>query len=140
MSALGAWTWALWPLSRGTVAMPPVLKSSAASPPVATSPALEASRVFANAKLWNPPPSAARDELAAPAESAARRIQMVGIIRQDGTLHAALYDFDTDQLLVLRHGQSIGPFTITAVDDTGVELTGDGRILRLALDAKEPRP
>lgn len=84
------------------------------------------------ARLWDQP--AAPDPHAA--EPAARaepepmpRFQLIGITRDQGRLYAVLYDPQADRLFTVGDGDSIGHHTVTAISESGVELS-DGRSTR----------
>lgn len=95
-------------------------------------------RVF-EARLWNPPPAQATPEQ--PDRPVAKRpepvrFQLIGIIDDGGPLQAALYDPQTDRLLIVRSGDRIKQHTITAVTADGVELSDGRSVSRLTLREK----
>lgn len=88
------------------------------------------------ARLWNPvapqetaqkrePKSAKRQELI--------RLQLIGIINDGGQLKAALYDPDTDRLLIVASGDRIRDHTVTAISAEDVELSDGRSTTRLTL-------
>jgi len=91
-----------------------------------------------NVKLWNPspPPPSEPEVLAAKLESPRPlKLQLIGIITEAGTHNAAVYDPDSDRLLIVSSGDKIAEQTITSVNPTTVVLT-DGRTTR-TLSLKE---
>jgi len=81
------------------------------------------------ARLWNPRPAeqasqVAQQEIAA--RSATMRLQLIGIINEAGQLKAALYDPQTDRVLIVTSGDRVGQHTITQISASTVELS-DGR-------------
>lgn len=83
------------------------------------------------AKLWNPPPPPPE----VPEEVTVQRtvprkplrLQLVGIIDDGQTLRAAVYDPDTDRLLILASGDRVHQHTITSITAGAVMLV-DGRV------------
>ena len=80
-------------------------------------------------RLWNPPPPEARNrrlaEQTAPPPKPLR-LQLIGIIDDGRQLRAALYDPETDRLLIVATGDQVKQHTITITADA-VELA-DGRV------------
>ncbi|MCH8342415.1 MAG: hypothetical protein IH983_00320 [Planctomycetes bacterium] len=88
------------------------------------------------ARLWNPPLPQETDQQRQ-SKSAQRqeliRLQLIGIINDGGALKAALYDPDTDRLLIVRSGDRIRRHTVTAISAEGVELSDGRSTTRLTL-------
>ncbi len=83
------------------------------------------------AKLWNPPsppaevPEKVTVQRTVPPKPL--RLQLVGIIDDGQTLRAAVYDPDTDRLLILASGERVLQHTITSITADAVMLV-DGRV------------
>ena len=81
-------------------------------------------------RLWNPPPPPeARNALVAGRTAPPPkplRLQLIGIIDDGRQLRAALYDPETDRLLIVATGDRVKRHTITITADA-VELA-DGRV------------
>ena len=82
-------------------------------------------------RLWNPPPPPpeARNALVAGQTAPPPkplRLQLIGIIDDGRQLRAALYDPETDRLLIVATGDRVKQHTITITADA-VELA-DGRV------------
>ncbi len=91
------------------------------------------------ARLWYTPAAQVGSEQSEP-EVAKRpgsfRFQLIGIINDSGQLKAALYDADTDRLLIVTSGDRIRQHTVTAISAEGVELSDGRSTIRLALTEK----
>ena len=61
------------------------------------------------------------------------RFQLIGIINDGGQLKAALYDPDTDRLLIVQSGDRIRDHTVTAISAEDVELSDGRSTTRLTL-------
>ncbi len=86
------------------------------------------------ARLWNPPPEARDARMAAQTIPTPKplRFQLIGITDDGRQLRAALYDPDTDRLLIVGTGDHLKRHTVTITPDA-VELA-DGQVThRLAL-------
>jgi hypothetical protein len=81
------------------------------------------------ARLWNPGPAEQASQVAqheVAVRSATMPLQLIGIINEAGQLKAALYDPQTDRVLIVTSGDRIGQHTITQISASTVELS-DGR-------------
>ena len=131
---LCAW-WAFAALAPLDPAPPAVELAGASSQPAATG----INRIDRNAfcaRLWNPPPGERRlepSQRSVAKDQPPIRFQLVGIIREDGQLKAALYDPSTDRLLIVVSGDQIGRHTVSEIDEGGVELSDGRTSRRLAL-------
>lgn len=89
--------------------------------------------------LWNPPTvkiSKTNVSKQEPRRVKPLRLQLIGITNDGNTLRAAIYDPDSDQLLIVASGQSILGHTISDITKDAV-LIADGRFthyLRLVED------
>lgn len=137
LATLCAW-WAWWPLQ------PPEPRGSFIdlhSP--TTTPIDDEDHLFDQGafvvRLWNPPPPEAppdaRDALVA-GRAAPLRLQLIGIINDGRQLRAALYDPETDRLLIVATGDHVKQHTITITADA-VELA-DGRVTHRLTLRKDP--
>ncbi len=95
------------------------------------------------ARIWDLPPQPSERPPDAPSpqqKSTAPaippfRLQLIGIISEDGRpLCAAFYDPDQDCLLLLHAGDAASGRTIASVDEAGVELLVGDRVERVVLD------
>jgi hypothetical protein len=86
--------------------------------------------VFA-VKLWNPPPPPPTPETLAskPEPTKPLKLQLIGIISEVGAHKAAVYDPDTDRLLIVASGDKVAEHTITEITAKTIELS-DGRSTR----------
>jgi len=160
--ALAVGAWAMW-TPRTAIALEGTEQAKLASPQVkptdemattSTDTTVTAS-AFTTVRLWNPPPpppAPPSQVTEKPEDVRPPKLQLIGIIQQaggedggaggggggDGALHAAIYDIDEDRLLILRSGDRVRQFTITAIDDKAVELTDGRRTTRLALQPEVP--
>jgi hypothetical protein len=134
-----ALTWCFLPASRTPMGQPafnltaPVRTEDR----ISTVPAIDA-RAFASAKLWNPVPPPPQTEIQIAREPPKPpRLQLIGIINEDGVLRAALYDQDDDRLFIVASGERIKNHTITHITSNGIEIS-DGHTtheLRLELSS-----
>ncbi len=87
-----------------------------------------------SAKLWNPPPEVSEEvtvQRTVPRKPL--RLQLVGIIDDGQALRAAVYDPDTDRLLILASGERVHQHTITSITADAVMLADDRVSHRLTL-------
>ena len=61
------------------------------------------------------------------------RFQLIGIINDGGPLKAALYDPDTDRLLIVTSGDRIKQHTVTAISAEMIEMSDGRSTTRLTL-------
>jgi len=66
------------------------------------------------------------------------RFKLVGITSDEGVLRAALYDPQTDRLLIVGHGDRLGSSEVTLIEAKVVELTAGSRSRRLSLERRRP--
>lgn len=78
--------------------------------------------------LWNPPPppAAAADDALAIEPPKPLNLQLIGIISEAGSsgYKAALYDVESDRILIVASGDKVRDHTVTTVTERMVELTG----------------
>jgi hypothetical protein len=92
-------------------------------------------KAFATAKLWNPVPPPRQAEAPMPKEPAKPpRLQLVGIINENGVLSAALYDQDDDRLLIVASGDTIKDQTVVQITSNEVLLKSEHASHRLRLE------
>ena len=92
-----------------------------------TDQSLDQSAFIAN--LWNPPPvkqSKTKQAMKEPRRAQPLKLQLIGITNDGNTLKAAIYDPDSDQLLIVASGQSILGCTISKITKDTVVIA-DGR-------------
>ncbi len=79
-----------------------------------------------NASLWNPPQVKQTSTALSKKESPrpkSLRLQLIGISTDGDTLKAAIYDPDSDQLLIVASGQSILGHTVSEITKFTVAIT-----------------
>ncbi|MDP1662703.1 MAG: hypothetical protein Q8L55_12385, partial [Phycisphaerales bacterium] len=92
-----------------------------------------------DAPIWTlDPPPATPDTPPAPL-----RLQLVGMVRDGGNgaagvLKAVIYDPDTDELVVVAEGASVGLRTVMRIDATGVTLSDASGTRRLLMERGVP--
>ena len=125
MSLCGLWTWL--PLEEAERTTRSIRLDTPSSETTKESQAAINLDAFA-ARLWNPPAGhVSREERTEIANRPTSiRLQLVGIISDGEQMTAAVYDETTDQLLLVKSGDSIRQFNVAAINAEGVELS-DGR-------------
>jgi hypothetical protein len=89
--------------------------------------------VFA-VNLWKTPPRVEPQEPAvAQAPPPPLNVQLIGIITEDGVAKAALYDGDSDRLLIVADGERLRDQVVRILPAGVVELTDGGRSTRRLL-------
>lgn len=78
---------------------------------------------FARARLWNPKETPQAVTPPQVVQAQPLRLQLIGIIHEDGQLLAALYDPDEDRMLIVTSGQTVKGHEITAITAKTVELS-----------------
>ena len=121
--------WALGPIERHKPTELPSraeLSSPASSDGEAAPPAIDVEAFAVN--LWNPvsAPSPTLAEAAPPSPAKPLNVQLIGIITEDGVAKAALYDVDSDRLLIIADGETIGDRTVRIVRGPGGARGGVG--------------
>ena len=91
------------------------------------------------AKLWNPPLPEVSNEATAQRTIPTKplRLQLVGIIDDGQSLRAAVYDPETDRLLILASGERVQKHTVTSITADAIELANGRSSHRLTLREKE---
>ena len=148
--ALGVGVWAFWPIDRAPLSLESASGAEHAPPPKL---ALNAD-AFA-APLWTPTPPAPAPVVVQKPVTPPLKLQLIGITRdtppQGGSpvLRAALYDPDSDKLLIVAAGEKIKligtatspsspTYTVASLTADAIELT-DGETTR-TLSLKDDRP
>ena len=87
------------------------------------------------AKLWNPRSPEVSNEVVAQrtVPSKLLRLQLVGIIDDGQSLRAAVYDPETDRLLILASGERVHHHTVTSITADAIELANGRSSHRLTL-------
>lgn len=88
------------------------------------------------ARLWNPVASQQTDQQREPKIAKRQEsipFQLIGIINDGGPLKAALYDPDTDRLLIVTSGDRIKQHTVTAISAEMIEMSDGRSTTRLTL-------
>lgn len=82
-----------------------------------------------NVKLWNPPPPPAKPETVIAAEPTKPfNLQLIGIITEGAQHKAALYDPESDRILIVSAGDTVRDHVVTNVTERMIELArSDGR-------------
>jgi hypothetical protein len=95
-----------------------------------------------NVALWTPPPVQDVIVSAPPPPPPPLKLQLLGITRGAGStgdsptaspLRACLYDPDTDRVLIVAQGDTLGSFTVRELTAEGVEFVDGTRVERLSL-------
>lgn len=88
-------------------------------------------------QLWNPPPeqrvAAAETRSRPPRDVKPFRLQLIGIIHEDGTRRAAVYDPDDDRLGIVGEGDEFASRLVTTVTLQSVTFTDGERTHTLEL-------
>jgi hypothetical protein len=127
--------WALRPMSIAPIASPtPTFEPRDREHPSAPSSAPDIDpRIFAVA-LWNPPPPPEKPAETALAQAAPPKplnVQLIGIITENGQSKAALYDADSDRLLIVADGERVRDHVVHIVGGPkGMVELSDGRSTR----------
>lgn len=115
---VGVAVWTFWP-------QPPVVpRRLALSAPASLQrperPALDEASF--DVTLWTAPRKPQPEMAAQAPRDPAPRLELIGIVRDEGILRAAIYDPATDQLHVVRDGDVIDRCTVTVAEES-VEIT-----------------
>lgn len=90
--------------------------------------------------LWTPPPApVVKDVVAVAPPPPPLKFQLLGISgdgTKDSPLRAALYDPDTDRVILIGQGERLSSFTVRALTNEAIEFVDGARIERLSL--REP--
>lgn len=90
--------------------------------------------------LWTPPPApVVKDAVAVAPPPPPLKFQLLGISgddTKDSPLRAALYDPDTDRVILIGQGERLSSFTVRALTNEAIEFVDGARIERLSL--REP--
>lgn len=90
--------------------------------------------------LWTPPPApVVKDAVAVAPPPPPLKFQLLGISgdgTNDSPLRAALYDPDTDRVLLIGQGEKLSSFTVRTLTNEAIEFVNGTRIERLSL--REP--
>ena len=133
--AVATGVWAFWPQAVAPIAVAKVDDHAPASHKPVT-PAVRSD--FLALKLWTPPaPPAEAAKPAAPTPRPPLKLQLVGITREsgqgEGTVRAALYDPETDKLLIVASGEKVGVFTVTSLTNDEIGLADNQGVRMLSL-------
>jgi len=91
-------------------------------------------RVFAEARLWNPVPSPITEAPKEETRTVARpKLDLIGIIDENGERFAAIQIQDTGLLLILKEGEELPPFTVKRITNGEVLLEDGHSVTRLAI-------
>ena len=134
VAVLAAGVFSAWPLGTPTTSAEPEepTRPQQQKPPVA---ALEQDGFRAPIWVADPPPPSAQPP---PAPTPPLRLQLLAITNDGAELKAALYDPDTDKLLVVVSGDPIGHRSVERIAADAVVLR-EGEILRtLAINGSSP--
>lgn len=129
---------ALWPL-KGAEAQAPVI---ARPEPVLQRRLAALDQSAFRVPIWvteaSPPPPPAPPKVTPPPPI---RLQLLAIVKEDGAYKAAVYDPESDRLLVVGAGESIGLRSVDKVGATSVSIRDGASVRTLALkEAKEDAP
>lgn len=101
-----------------------------------------------NAVIWRSPPTSVANQLKnkpTPPPALRLNVQLVAITSDTSaadigvTRRAAVYDPDKNRLLLLAEGDTVGRFTLTAIDAGSVTFTSGAHVATLKLRSDEPQ-
>lgn len=128
---IAAGVWAFWPLGAGEIEEP-TIAASPVEAPARTVASLDTAAF--RAPLWVAPPAPPAPPVAA-APPPPLRVQLLAVVHEEGVYKAVLYDPDSDRLLVLREGETLGAGgrSIQSVTVSAVQIRDQSGIRTLAL-------
>lgn len=89
------------------------------------------------ARIWNPPVGSRAADPSASGVSEhpkAPKVQLIAIINEgNGLLRAAIYDVESDRILIVAAGDRIAGHTVTQVEAKAVEISNGASATRLLL-------
>ena len=134
---LSAGIFAFRPIPHREVATPRIEVAPLAKPTIA---ALDLAAFRTPIWIAEPPPPAPVAAAPPPPPPPPLKLQLLAIIREDNTHKAAVYDPDTDRLLVVSAGEKLGLRTVEQVDATSLTLRDDTgqRVLALKTEGGTP--
>ncbi|MBX3378328.1 MAG: hypothetical protein KF678_15135 [Phycisphaeraceae bacterium] len=137
-AAAGAAVFALWPVKPRTIPAPVIER--APEPAKRTLAALDLAAFRAPIWVAEPPPPAPPAPVPAPPPPPPLKIQLLAIIREaeTGGYKAAVYDPDTDKVLIVAAGERLGPRTVEQIDQTSLTLSDNHGKRVLALKDGAP--
>ena len=130
-------TWALFPVRGQDQPGTPttLIEPVAQAPPDGPSVGID-KKAFA-VQIWNPAPGSepqpAQSEAKAPQSLKPPPLTLIAIIDEGGARRAALYNANADRILVVKPGDQIDRYTVTAISADAVELSEGESTTRLRL-------
>ena len=133
---LVALAWAFWP-HRGDGAIEKVTSRTSEDAIAAASAVRNIDPNVFDVALWTPPPApVAKDVVAVAPPPPPIKFQLLGISGEgtnDSPLRAALYDPDTDRVILIGQGEKLSSFTVQILTNEAIELVDGTRVERLSL-------
>ena len=124
--------WSLWPLGELRTAEP-VLDSNPGPQPEQARAQLDVSAFRAPVWIATSPPPPLAQAPPPPPPPAPLRVQLLAIMKEPGGYRAALYETDTDRLLVVSAGEHVSGRVVEAVSEDRVALRDDRGVRTLTL-------
>jgi hypothetical protein len=131
LAITAACVWAFWPLGTPRIELPAVTGTPVEAPPLVVA-ALDTAAF--RTPLWVAPPAPpAPPPPAAPPPPL--KVQLLAVVHEDGVYKAVLYDPDSDKLLVLKEGESLGAAgrAVEKVTASAVQIRDGAGLRTLAL-------
>jgi hypothetical protein len=128
---IAAGVWAFWPLGAVKIEEP-TIAAALVETPARTALALDTAAF--RAPLWVTPPAPPTPPVAA-APAPPLKVQLLAVVHEGGVYKAVLYDPDSDKLLVLREGESLGVAgrAVEKVTASAVQIKDQSGVRTLAL-------
>jgi hypothetical protein len=131
VAVIAAGVWAFWPLGAVRIEEPTIAAGPVEAPARA---ALALDTAAFRAPLWVAPPAPPAPPVAA-APPPPLKVQLLAVVHEDGVYKAVLYDPDSDKLLVLKEGETLGSVgrSVQSVSATAVQIRDQSGVRTLAL-------
>lgn len=126
---------AFWPVSPRTITAPKLEQPEPSQRALA---ALDTSAFRTPIWLAEPPPPAPATPAPPPPPPPPLKIQLLAILHEDGVYKAAVYDPDTDRILVVKAGEKIGVRTAASITATTLVVKDEAGSKTLALKEGTP--
>lgn len=142
-SSVVALVWAFWP-QRGDVVTDRATARTLDDAIAAASADRSIDPGVFDVALWTPPPApVVKDAVAVAPPPPPLKFQLLGISgdgTNDSPLRAALYDPDTDRVILIGQGEKLSSFTVRTLTNEAIEFVDGTRIERLSLRDPSSNP